>query len=232
MDREIIGMKTTRLGENNMVIGHPCPTEEDFAATRSSLVHKLKDWSDQKSWQTFFDTYWKLIYTVAMRNGLSDAEANDAAQETIVAVAKAVKNFEYDRSKGNFRGWLMRWASWKIKDQFRKRSHWQHTVGPTQETEGEDRTSLPDRIPDPQDGFAKLWQEEWEENLREAVMSRVRTKVPAKQYQIFDCYILKGWPVDQVAMTLGVSRASVYLARTRVGRVAKAETLRIENGLL
>ena len=210
----------------------PRKADEDFAATRSSLVRKLKVWDDQKSWQTFFDTYWKLIYSVAMRNGLSDAEANDAAQETIVAVAKAVKNFEYDRSKGSFRGWLMRWASWKIKDQFRKRSHWQSATPPPEESDGEARTSLPNRIPDPQDGFAKLWQEEWEENLREIVMSRVRTKVPAGQYQIFDCYVLKGWPVEQVSKELCVSKASVYLARTRVGRVAKAETLRIENGLL
>ena len=225
-------MKKPHSDAGKTINGRPHKADDDFAATRSSLVRKLKKWDDQKSWQTFFDTYWKLIYNVAMRNGLSDAEANDAAQETIVAVAKAVKDFEYDRSKGSFRGWLMRWASWKIKDQFRKRSHWQSATPPPEEPDGEERTSLPDRIPDPQDGFAKLWQEEWEENLREVVMSRVRTKVPARQYQIFDCYVIKGWPVEQVTTELGVSKASVYLARTRVGRVAKAETLCIENGLL
>ena len=226
-------MKKHRSDAEKTVNKSPRKADEDFAATRSSLVRKLKEWDDQKSWQTFFDTYWKLIYNVAMRNGLSDAEANDAAQETIVAVAKAVKNFEYDRSKGSFRGWLMRQASWKIKDQFRKRSHWQSSVAPPEEPDGEEgRTSLPDKIPDPQDSFARLWQEEWEENLREIVMSRVRTKVPARQYQIFDCYVLKGWSVEQVTKELGVSSASVYLARTRVGRVAKAETLSIENGLL
>ena len=225
-------MKKHRSDAEKTVNKSPRKADEDFAATRSSLVRKLKEWDDQKSWQTFFDTYWKLIYNVAMRNGLSDAEANDAAQETIVAVAKAVKNFEYDRSKGSFRGWLMRQASWKVKDQFRKRSHWQSTAALPEEPDGEDRTSLPDRIPDPQDGFAKLWQEEWDDNLLEIVMRRVRTKVPARQYQIFDCYVLKGWPVEQVTKELGVSTASVYLARTRVGRVAKAETLSIENGLL
>ena len=225
-------MKKPHSDAEKTINRRPRKAEADFASTRSSLVRKLKAWDDQKSWQTFFDTYWKLIYTVALRNGLSDAEANDAAQETIVAVAKAVKSFEYDRTKGSFRGWLMRQASWKIKDQFRKRSHWQSATPPPEEPDGEARTSLPDRIPDPQDGFAKLWQEEWEENLREIVMSRVRTKVPARQYQIFDCYVLKGWPAEKVTKALGVSTASVYLARTRVGRVAKAETLNIENGLL
>ena len=65
---------------------------DDMAATRSSLVRRLRKWDDQKSWQTFFNTYWKLIFSVALRQGLSDAEANDAAQETLVAVAKAVKS--------------------------------------------------------------------------------------------------------------------------------------------
>jgi RNA polymerase sigma factor (sigma-70 family) len=205
---------------------------EDLAATRSSLVGRLKKWDDQESWQVFFDTYWKLIYTVAIRAGLSDAEARDAVQETILAVAKAVKDFEYDRSKGSFRGWLMRWASWRIKDQFRKRSHGHNSAAVPEEWDGEGRTSVQDKIPDPQDAFARLWGEEWGENLRESVMRRVRAKVPPRQYQIFDCYVVKGWSVEQVTKELGVSKASVYLARTRVGRVARAETLRIENGLL
>ena len=221
------------LFDNNNPISKPSvQMEEDMAATRSSLVRRLKEWDDQASWQRFFDTYWKLIFSVALRQGLSDAEANDAAQETIVAVAKAVKDFEYDRAKGSFRGWLMRWASWKIADQFRRRSHGKGVAPPLDDPEGEGRTSATDKIPDPKNDFSQLWDQEWEENLRELVLRRVKEKVPASQYQIFDCYVLKGWSVEQVAKELGISKASVYLARTRVGRVAKAEALKIENGNL
>lgn len=206
--------------------------DTDYAPTRSSLVGRLKAWDDHESWQTFFDTYWKLIYSVAKREGLTDAEAQDAVQETIIAVAKAVKGFEYDRSRGSFRGWLMRWASWRIKDQLRKRGHGVHAAPFVEQEENEGRTSVTDRLPDPEDRFARLWQEEWDGNLREAVMHRVRKKVPPRQYQVFDCYVVKGWPIEQVTQELGVSRASVYIARTRVGLIAKAETSRIENGLL
>jgi len=224
--------QTSDTDADKFTSGHPRKVAADFTATRSSLVRGLKKWDNQKGWQEFFDTYWKLIYTVAIREGLSDAEANDAVQETILAVAKAVSDFEYDRSKGSFRGWLMRWASWRIKDQFRKRSRSPSVAQHLDESETEGRTSLTDGLPDPDDRFARLWQEEWHGNLQENVMRRVREKVPPKQYQVFDCYVVKGWPIEQVAKELGVSKASVYIARTRVGRLAKAETSRIENGLL
>jgi hypothetical protein len=54
------------------------PTErEDLIPTRESLLSRLKDWKDSESWQDFFDTYWKVIYGIARKAGLSDAEAQD-----------------------------------------------------------------------------------------------------------------------------------------------------------
>ena len=78
----------------------------DPAATRSSLVHRLRNWSDHGSWQDFFDTYWKLIYAVAIKAGLSEAEARDVVQETVVAVAKQIRDGGYDRTKSSFKNWL------------------------------------------------------------------------------------------------------------------------------
>ena len=39
-----------------------------LAATRRSLVDRLVNWDDQKRWQEFFDTYWKLIYAARALN--------------------------------------------------------------------------------------------------------------------------------------------------------------------
>src|SRR5205823_496941 len=59
-----------------------------LAATRRSLVDRLVNWDDQKRWQEFFDTYWKLIYSTARKSGLTDAEAQEVVQETVITVAK------------------------------------------------------------------------------------------------------------------------------------------------
>src|SRR6266568_6792262 len=95
---------------------------EDLAPTRHSLLRRMKDWEDQASWQEFFNLYWKLIYGVAIKAGLNDAEAQDVVQETVLAVAKNLKGFEVGRDRGSFKSWLLQTTRWRIADQFRKRS--------------------------------------------------------------------------------------------------------------
>src|SRR5580658_2883363 len=90
--------------------------------TRTTLIKRLKNWQDQASWQAFFDTYWKLIFGVAIKSGLSETEAQDVVQETMIAVARNIPNFEYDRALGSFKTWLLNMTRWRITDQFRKRS--------------------------------------------------------------------------------------------------------------
>ena len=63
-------------------------------ATRLSLIERLADWKDQARWQQFYDTYWRLIYGVARQSGLTDAEAQDVVQETVITVAKNITKYE------------------------------------------------------------------------------------------------------------------------------------------
>jgi RNA polymerase sigma-70 factor (ECF subfamily) len=72
---------------------HECfvaKNDEELIPTRATLLDRMKDWKDQSSWQEFFDTYWKLIYGVARKGGLSDAEAQDVVQETIFGLRSSV----------------------------------------------------------------------------------------------------------------------------------------------
>ena len=82
----------------------------------------MKDWGDQASWEDFFRTYWKLIYGVATKAGLTDAEAQDVVQETILTVARNIQGFEVGSEHGSFKAWLLQNTRWRIADQFRKRS--------------------------------------------------------------------------------------------------------------
>src|SRR6266852_6048825 len=95
--------------------------EDDFLPTRRSLLSALKQWDDQESWRDFFNTYWKLIYSVAIKAGLSDQEAEDVVQETVISVAKKMGDFKYDPAVCSFKGWLLRITRFRIIDQLRKR---------------------------------------------------------------------------------------------------------------
>jgi RNA polymerase sigma factor (sigma-70 family) len=195
-------------------------------ATRRSLVDRLANWDDQRRWQEFFDTYWKLIYSAAQKSGLTDSEAQEVVQETVITVAKKIDKLRYDPALGSFKGWLLQITRWRIADQFRKRDSAQ-----TQRARSDDdrQTVTIERIPDLNViDLDALWEREWQENLLGAAIARVKKKVDAKQFQIFDCYVRKEWSAQKVAAQLRVSVGQVYLARHRVSALIKKEVKNLE----
>ena len=194
---------------------------DDLIPTRLSLLSRLKDWNDQEGWKVFFDTYWKLIYRAGLKAGLSDAEAQDVVQETVLAVFKSMPTFKYDAEKGSFKGWLLQLTSWRIGDQLRKRQ--QNICHSNRRARTSTSTDTVERVADPAAQLEATWNEEWETNLMAAAIERVKKKVDAKQYQVFDLYVFKKWPVTKVAQTLKVNRGMVYLAKHRIGNLIKKE---------
>src|SRR2546422_4185516 len=98
-----------------------CMKDTDFLPTRRSLLSRLKNWNDQASWKEFFDTYGRLIYRVATKAGLTDAEAQDVVQETVIVVARKIPGFKYDPALGSFKSWLMLITRRRIEKQLKKR---------------------------------------------------------------------------------------------------------------
>jgi len=196
--------------------------QEELIPTRQSLLSRLKDWGDQDSWKTFFDTYWKLIYGMAFNAGLTDAEAQDVVQETIISVMKSMPRFGYDADKGSFKTWLLRLTSWRIMDQLRKRQRGIRVPHAANRTST--RTATLDRVADPISlKLEATWDQAWEENLMDAAIERVKKKVDSKQYQMFDLYVFKDWPVSKIARTLRVNPGKVYLAKHRINNLIKKE---------
>jgi RNA polymerase sigma factor (sigma-70 family) len=205
--------------------------ERDLIPTRQSLLTRLKDWDDDASWQDFFNTYWKLIYSVALKSGLSEQEAQEVVQETVLSIAKKMKEFKYDPATGSFRGYLLQLTKWRITDQFRKRKR--QPISPPTNPSEDPRTATIERVPDPAGiGLENIWDTEWENNLVDAALERVKKKVKPRQYQIFDLYVLKNWPAKKVMETLGVSFTQVYLAKHRFSRLLKKEIEQLKQHLI
>ena len=210
------------------------PKEKDeviaqaYAKTRKSLIARLDNWEDQKTWDEFYQTYWRLIYSVAVRAGLRPEEAFDCVQETILSIAKQSKKKLYDPEQGSFKTWLMNMTRWRINDQFRKRK--KDTAMAGGEWDDDRKTAVIDRIEDPNgDMLSRLWDVEWKKNIADAALSRVKSQVSPKQYQIFHYYVIKQWDAKKVQDHLNVSMAQVYLAKHRVGSVLKKELAKLED---
>jgi len=152
-------------------------------------------------------------------------------------VAKKIGEFKSDPAIGSFKGWLMLITRRRIADQFETR----YKVGQASRLSvaaetvtlisGDDstRTSTVVRVPDSASfSLDACWEEEWQKNLLRAATNKVKNQVSPKQFQIFELYVLREWPVQKVAATLGVSAAQVYLAKHRIGGMLKKEVKRLE----
>ena len=205
--------------------------------TRPSLLNRLKTGDDTESWQEFYRVYGKLVRDFAIQAGLTDTEADEVVQETAIATARNLPEFRYDPKVCRFKTWLLNQASWRIKDQFNKRRRIEGLTGgsparaggspalPTDET----RTSTVNRVPDPAAvNLDALFEVEWRKNLFAAALERVKAKFSLKQFQMFDLHALKEWPAADVAKSLGVSHANVYVTKHRVAAAVKKEMARIE----
>jgi RNA polymerase sigma-70 factor (ECF subfamily) len=204
---------------------------DEFIPTRQSLLSRLKRWDDQESWRDFFDTYWKFLYSVAVKSGLSDDDARDMVQETVVAVAKGLREGRFKAAEGSsFKAWLKLIVQRRVASHLRR--HRLPVADPTPGGEETGLTPLVEKVPAPEAGVvSEVWEEEWGRNLADAAIERVKRRVGAKQFQMFDLYALKEWPVGEVARTLHANIAQVYLAKHRVTALIKQETERLRKRL-
>src|SRR5262245_59830306 len=154
------------------------PTIDSFLPTRQSLLSRLRDWEDQQGWREFFDSYWRLIYKVARSSGLADVEAQDVVQNTFIYLSRRMPRFHYDPSRGSFRSWLRVVTRSRISA-FRRG---QRADGFREPFPNDDESEIPDPAGDALD---EVWQREWEENLLQTAVRRVREKVSAQQLHIF-----------------------------------------------
>ena len=203
---------------------------DEFIPTRKSLLSRLKNWEDSASWRDFFNTYWKLIYSVALKAGLSHTEAQDVVQETMLGVAKSIGEFKYDPVRASFKSWLMQVTRNRIANQFARRKRHPLAQADSGQTSG---TPLLEQVPDHSGaGLETIWDSEWKKNLTDAALRRVKHRVPIQQYQMFDFFVVKNWPARKVARTLGVSVSHVYVAKHRITKLIRKETELLEHTTL
>lgn len=197
---------------------------QESIPTRPSLLERLANWEDQQSWEEFCSLYSGLIRRTAVRAGLTESEAQDIEQETLVRVAKKIR--EFDPAGGNFKGWLLNQVRWRVGDHFRHRAaeekHRHHTARPSEEP----KTATEERVADPGD-LNRIWEEEWHKTLLERAVARVCRRCNPRHAQILDLCVLRGKSASEVARALDISLMTVYLVKTRLGQELKREVDRL-----
>jgi RNA polymerase sigma-70 factor (ECF subfamily) len=177
-------------------------------ATRQSLIFKLRDPADSDAWSEFIALYEPLVYRLARRKGLQDADAKDLSQEVFRAVAGSVDRWAPDR--GSFRGWLSTIAR-NLMINFLTRGG-RHCLGSGATSVQELLEAHPAGDP----SATALFDREYRRHLFQSAAGEVKGEFTPATWQAFWETAVEDRRPAEVAAELGLSVGSVYVARSRV----------------
>jgi RNA polymerase sigma factor (sigma-70 family) len=185
----------------------------DWPGTRFSLLVRIRDSRDEEAWRNFVDLYGPLVYSLARRRQLQDADAADVVQETLQAVAFALRRRLYDREKGHFRQWMYTIARNKTLNFLARSRDQPQTVGNDIVGQEVDEQQM-----DLQTAAEKReWDREYEQRLFAAAAESVRRSCRSpKNWEAFWRTAVEGKPAPEVARELTMPLGSVYCARSRI----------------
>jgi len=179
--------------------------------TRPSLLIRVRNPADQAAWQEFVEIYRPVILRIAQHKGLQATDAEDVAQEVLVAVAQAVEQREHDSKRAKFRTWLHRVANNIILDVLTRRKPDRGAGGSSLQTALAQKASR--EGPD-----SDLLRLEYRREVFRWVARQVRKEFRQETWDAFWRTYIEGRPVEAVAKELGKDPGAIYAARSRVMR--------------
>lgn len=179
--------------------------------TRESLLLMVRDPANTGAWEQFAGLYRPVAYRLARRRGLQDADAEDLAQQVLLAVSKAIRGWEKDPERGTFRAWLVCVTRNAITNALTRRAP----------DRGSGSTSIRqhlDGTPDEAEDITALIEDEHERAVFRWAADRVRVEFQETTWLAFWRSAIDGATIDEVASELGKTVGAVYAARSRVMR--------------
>jgi RNA polymerase sigma-70 factor (ECF subfamily) len=193
----------------------------NFPDTHLSLIVRLRDRADQEAWSEFVEVYRPVVYRLACLKGLQHADAEDLAQQVLVAVAAAVDRWQPDPARGRFRTWLHRIAQNLIINALTRRT-------PDRGSGEEGLDDLLAQQPAPEGPDSQLLRTESRREVFQWAARQVRGEFEPDNWLAFWQTAVEGRPIAAVAALLGKKPGAIYAARGRVMRRLKQKILEWE----
>jgi RNA polymerase sigma factor (sigma-70 family) len=191
----------------------------EFPDTRASLLARIQSPRDEEAWREFAAIYRPVVYRLARKRGLQDADAEDLSQRVVIAVQRAIGNWQFDPAKGRFRSWLAKIARNAIINALTRRR-------PDAAAGGNSVQDFLQEQPEPDPGIEENLQRECRRSLFRWAAERIRPEFRDGTWEAFWLTTGEGMSVEDAGQRLGKGIGAIYAARSRVMRRLKEEVQR------
>ena len=193
-----------------------------FPETRASLLVKLQSDDDEAAWQEFVAIYRPVLYRMACRRGLQDADAQDLAQQVLISVSGAIGSWE-SREGTPFRHWLRKVASNAILKTLTRQP-----VDPGRG--GTTVTQMLGNAPADEEQVQRELELERQREVFLRAAAIVRADIDANTWKVFELAVIDGLAIEQAAQQTGKGIGAAYAARGRVMKRLKQVAALMQEG--
>ena len=178
----------------------------NLTRTTTALLDGLGDEAGGMAWDELDRRYRPLLFNLGRRHGLSEVEAADVAQETMIDFLKAFRAGRFDRDRGRLRSWMIGIQRRRMVDVVRDRLKRGIVAGATQAEFEPDEAEL-----------ERAWDEERDRVVLEDALAALRSEsgTAEKTVRAFELVAIRGLPAAETAAQLGMSISDVYVAKSR-----------------
>lgn len=197
------------------------PTSTDSETSITLLCRLQQTPSDQAAWAEFVARYGLRIKRWCRAWGLQEADCQEVTQMVLLKLLKAMQRFRYDPSH-KFRAWLKTITRHALQDLVRGRRRMIEG--------GDNATDDPLLLLVARDDLVKQMEAEYEQELMECALVRVRPRVQVLTWEAFRLTALEELSGVEAAAQLGMKVTSVYKAKSNVLKLLEAEVQYLEGG--
>lgn len=179
--------------------------------TTETVLARLRDFDNRDAWDSFTDRFRRPVVSFARSMGLPPADAEDVAQETLIAFAEAYRQGKWDPAKGRLSRFLFGIA---YRQALRARRQANLRLGDAARV-GQAESHFWSHIPD-EATASGIWDTEWEQIVLDQCLQQVKSEVEPETYRAFELTVCEERAPTDVAAELGIAIKSVYNAKHRI----------------
>jgi RNA polymerase sigma-70 factor (ECF subfamily) len=192
-----------------------------MSETRVSLLMRVCNLRDSRSWTEFHAIYYPLIFRYLRGLNIKEHDADDLTQEVFSRLMKFLPRFTLNRQKARFRTYLWKLTYNTLVDRARRKK-----VRDRAEEEWVRRFCEADEAEGHKLRETFLWRHR--QRILEVALTQVGATVSASAWACFEGRLIQRRPAAAIAAELGITSGCVFVRASRVLKEVRRSCAEIE----